>query len=294
VTSISNRAFAGCKFTGIIVDSNNASFKFASHDSVGANCYVLLPTADHESDDFNYTSDQPVGCLAVGHLVIPTTGVASIGDRAFYGCSGLDENLTIPGSVHSIGDNAFQDCTNLTGTLDLGGVTSIGSNAFYNCSGLNGTLIIPNSVTSIDDRAFANCSGLTALDLGNVTSIGNSAFYNCSGFTGNLTIPNSVTSIGIATFGGCKFTGFNVADGNTSFKLASHDSVGSANILLPTADHESNDFDYANDRPVGCLAIGNLTIPEGVTSIGSSAFAICSGLTSFDLRNFTNGTLGSK
>ena len=52
-----------------------------------------------------------------GNIVIPETveyegndySVTSIGDEAFYGCSGLT-SVTIPNSVTSIGDYAFHGC----------------------------------------------------------------------------------------------------------------------------------------------------------------------------------------
>ena len=46
-------------------------------------------------------------------IIIPDS-VTSIGDRSFYGCSGLTGALTIPDSVKSIGDAAFQSCSDLT------------------------------------------------------------------------------------------------------------------------------------------------------------------------------------
>ena len=42
-----------------------------------------------------------------------TYSVTSIGDAAFYECSGLT-SVTIPNSVTSIGESAFSDCTGLT------------------------------------------------------------------------------------------------------------------------------------------------------------------------------------
>ena len=64
-------------------------------------------------------------------------------------------------SVTSIGDYAFYDCTGLTSVAIPNSVTSIGSSAFEYCSGLT-SVTIPNSVTSIGNWAFNGCSGLTS------------------------------------------------------------------------------------------------------------------------------------
>jgi len=57
-------------------------------------------------------------------------GVTSIGDSAFYNCSGLAGELVIPDGVTSIGDNAFYGCTSLTYVTIPNSVTSIGIQTF--------------------------------------------------------------------------------------------------------------------------------------------------------------------
>ena len=64
--------------------------------------------------------------------------------------------LVIPNSVTSIGERAFYKCSGLTSVTIGNGVTSIGERAFYECSGLT-SVTIPNSVTSIGDYAFDGC-----------------------------------------------------------------------------------------------------------------------------------------
>ena len=206
--------------------------------------------------------------------------MTSIGDQAFYGCSGLTGNLIIPEGVTSIRDQAFYGCSGLTGNLTIpNSVTSIEAKAFYSCSGLTGELRIPEGMTSIGEYAFQGCSGLTG-DLiipNSVTSIGKCAFIGCSGLNGNLRIPESVTSIGLGTFQGCSgLTGdLIIPEGVTSIgSQAFYGCSGlTGELRIPEAvtSIEMNAFS-------GCSGLtGELRIPEAVTSIGSYAFYHCYG-----------------
>ena len=188
--------------------------------------------------------------------VIPNS-VTSIGDYAFYGCSGLT-SITIPNDVTTIGNSAFSDCSGLTSVTIGNSVTSIGWGAFYGCSRLK-SVTIGNSVTSIGSYAFSDCSGLTSVTIPNgVTSIGDHAFDGCSGLT-SVTIPNSVTSIGNSAFSDCS--------GLTSVTIGnSVTSIGSSAFYF-------------------CIGLKSVTLPNSVTGIGDSAFSWCTGLTSVSIPN---------
>ncbi|MDQ7093935.1 leucine-rich repeat domain-containing protein [Desulfosporosinus sp. PR] len=127
--------------------------------------------------------------------------VSSIGEYAFYNCTGLT-SITIPTGVTSIGDNAFNACRGLTNISIPQGVTSIGDSAFFNCTGL-ASISIPDSVTVIGNGAFDYCTGLTSISIPQgITSIGYQTFADCSRLT-NIIIPQGITSIGYQAFADC-------------------------------------------------------------------------------------------
>ena len=202
VTSIGSSAFSGCSgLTSVTIPNSVTSIGEYAFIGCSGLTSVTINSNSLISENFFYDSSLRVVFGWQVKEYILDEGVTSIGDKAFYGCSGLT-SVTIPNSVTSIGNSAFEDCSGLTSVTIPNSVTSIGNSAFRGCSGLT-SVTIPNSVTSIGESAFSVCSGLTSVTIPNsVTSIGRSVFYQCSGLT-SVTIPESVTSIGTDVFYGC-------------------------------------------------------------------------------------------
>ena len=220
VTSIGDYAFAYCNGLTSVTIGNSVT-------SIGSNAFRSCSglTSVHISDiaawcniDFAGSDSNPLYYAhhlymngeEVKDLVIPNS-VTSIGEGAFYDCSGLT-SVTIPNSVTSIGEKAFQSCSSLTemkvdennskydSREGCNAIIETSSNTLiFGCQ----TTVIPNSVTSIGSYAFSGCSSLTSVTIGNsVTSIGDYAFHSCSGLT-SVTIGNSVESIGDYALSGC-------------------------------------------------------------------------------------------
>ena len=180
VESIGRLAFSGC--TGLThVEVAPLNQAFSSSDGI-----LFSKTL---SDLLLYPAKKS------GNYRVPDS-VASIGQAAFFDCSGLTA-ITIPSGVAFIGDNAFGACTNLTSIALPSSVTSIGNYAFYACSGLT-SIIIPASIGLLEQSVFEQCTGLVRLVfLGNApryfyASLGDTApgftIYSLSSKTG-FTIP---------------------------------------------------------------------------------------------------------
>ena len=73
-------------------------------------------------------SPRPTGAVTIPSM-LGGKPVTSIGNCAFYYCSGLT-SVTIPDSVTSIGGSAFWGCGGLTSVTIGNGVTSIGYRKF--------------------------------------------------------------------------------------------------------------------------------------------------------------------
>ena len=246
-------------------------------------------------------------CTGLTELQLPT-GITSIGDSAFQNCTGLTE-LQLPTGITSIGDSAFRSCTGLTELQLPTGITSIGANAFRSCTGLT-EIVVPDSVETIGDKAFYDCSSLTSLRLSQgLKTLGANVFLSCDSLT-EIEIPAGVESVG--NYIASNTLRLRCAVGSSAAKALSKaqndfwvedfqlryafDSDGSAASLTLKK--------YAGDAasvtiPDGVTIVGNsaferntsltaVVLPDSVVTIGTNAFRSCTGLTAVTLSQNLN------
>ena len=304
VTSIGDHAFNSCTgLTSVTIGNSVTSIGFCAFCDCTGLTNITIPdsvTSIGGSAFYNtaWYKAKPDGDVYVGKFyyrykgvmpkntsIVIQDGTKGIADSAFYYCTGLT-SVTIPETVTSIGTFAFDSCAGLTSITIPDSVTRMGNYAFNKCTGLT-SVTISDSVTSISAYAFKGCAGLTSVTIpDSVTSIGDEAFYNCTGLT-SVTIPDSVTSIGSSAFRDCTgltkinwnaesvsdFSEYGKVFYNAGTSGSGTDVVFGDNVKrIPAYAFYVSDSSY---RP----KIKSVTIGNSVTSIGSSAFRDCTGLT---------------
>ena len=131
--------------------------------------------------------------------------------------------------------------------------------------------MLPDSLQSIGDEGLEFCNGLASIAIpSSVLSIGIGAFYSCINLT-NVTISSGVNYIGEEAFGKC-------------FGLAKTD------VDLQNQFYGSTDGVLFNKNQSKLILYppakgGSYSIPQGVTTIDSHAFAYTTSLNSLTVPN---------
>ena len=146
-------------------------------------------------------------CTNLTNVVM--SGVTSIGQKAFEGCSSLVTVGDVEG-ISTIGDYAFKD-TAIDGKVNLSATKVIGVAAFSNTKLV--VVSIPN-LESLGKSAFEGCSSLESINLGStLKKITEKVFKACSSL--NTAVFPSTVKIESEAFAGCKV--FKISEMGCSF-----------------------------------------------------------------------------
>ena len=224
---------------------------------------LVIPTTLNGHKVVSIGTGAFLGCYTLTTLSIPE-GISSVSANAFAECTNLT-SVEIGASVSFIGDSAFSNCTSLTRVSFLGFLDNIESNAFYNTPWItnstdefvilggttlikyNGTsekVVVPDGVKKIEANAFSWNPYVKEVILPyGVQKIGDNAFVHCYSLE-KIEIPPTVAYIGAGAF-----------DDTIWINNQIGNFVCVNGILIAYR---------GNDKSV--------TVPYGVTGIGSGAF----------------------
>lgn len=255
------------------------------------------------------------GCSGISSLDIPAK-VDSIAERAFYNCYGLD-SLVVSCATRYIAASAFSgsNSNNLISTVTL----KANSVEEYAQSNINKLLIdasvsatrklligdeaptdiiIPNTITRINYYAFWDVNGINSIIIpSSVTKIDSCAFYSDAIRT--ISIPCTVDSIGGTTFMPSALENLiitttnleqflqsdinlllNAANANTVPRTLWVNGAEVTNVLIPNSITEIKERAFYR-----MVNITSVNMFEGVTKLGSYAFAGCNKLEVVKLPN---------
>jgi len=210
--------------------------------------------------------------------IVIEEGVTSIESYAFSQFNLVTE-VVIPHTVKQINAGAFYDCYALKSISLPDSITTIESSTFKNCLSLS-SVKLPKGLINIKGEAFLNCEKLMEFELPEtVAFIGDSAFYGCAQLKIKA-LPQSLQSVGHAPFplncfGDKLFIPKNLINmGNEAFGKQKYYEVDGANVAFSSENGVlfSKDKTTLISYPVLNEAY-RYTIPDGVVTISSSAFA---------------------
>ena len=236
-------------------------------------------------------------CDSLRSVTLPR-GLSEIPNNLFRSCDNL-QHVDMPRAPRRIGEHAFDSDVSLH-QLDIPeGVTEIAYQAFRYC--YLSSVRLPSTLRTLRAGAFSDADWLKEIDIpASVQIIGESCFSSCdslervtlhegllsikdnafndSPVLGNVELPNSLRFMGRRVFcGNTRRTSFTLPPLLTEvpdYTCASCDSLETVILhdrctRIGTCAFEIGDYWHPYNK------LAHVTIPEGVTEIGNSAFNHC-------------------
>ena len=176
-------------------------------------------------------------------------GIETIAYNGFYGCSALElADFTFPTSLKTLGDHCFTGCKKMSGTITFPGVTNLtGSYQFEDCTAM--TSFVATNCIMTAQGMFNRCTALASATFSpSLETLAASSFENSP----TLLSFSPTAMPKLKTFGQKAFRGQKSLVGDFDFSR-------SEITELPY-------YAFVDDA-----AVGNVKLPEGLTSIGVAA-----------------------
>lgn len=234
-------------------------------------------------------------CSSLVSVQMPNS-ITTIGKCAFQNCVNLEE-VNLSAALTTLVSNIFEGCTSLKSISIPESVTNMGMECFQGCTSLK-EVTIPDSVQSMSARVFKDCSALESVTLPkNLKAIPSGIFWNCTNLK-SITIPESVETIDTVAFQNCtslteiqipdcvSYLGIDVFEGSGWLENQPDGAVYLNHILycykgtIPETTFTISE----NVKYIAPYAFKNqknlesVIIPQGVETIGYSAFFLCTEL----------------
>ena len=301
VTSIGEKAFYECsKLTSITIPNSITDIKWQVFYNCSALSSVTLPKSITRIESQAFS-----GCSSLTSITIPS-GVTDIGTWAFYGCGNSLTTIIVEegNTIYDSRENCNAIIETKTNTLITGckstiipnSVTKIEGSAFSQCSSIK-SITIGNSVTTIGEGAFFYCSSLHSVTISrNVINIGTHAFQWCNSLDTVYIETATPPTLGTEVFQSAPLSICYIPCGTKAAYEASgwSEYVGE---FVEECDNKCGKQLYwgYDSNELSIIGYGNMYdydlepqpwqqyrnkmqtifLPEGMTSIGASAFADC-------------------
>lgn len=146
--------------------------------------------------------------------------------------------------------------------IDLSKITFLGTSVFTMCYHLK-EIILSSTITEIPDQFCFNCHSLEYIDLSRIKVVGNAAFANCE----KLNVGNLSIKIGNYAFAGTNVKHLTIED-VSKISAGAYSNCKHLESVKISGKDAIPDYLFA-----GCKNLNNITISEGITTIGERAFS---------------------